>query len=129
MCKYYCDLNFQNKSIIYTSLLNDYYRYIITRWRLSNHDLSIETGRYSRPITPREDRLCETCNKLEDEYHVVFVCPLYYHIRIKYHHIITSETISKFLNPNFNQMKDTAQFLHEIEEWRRGSKNEVIHTL
>ena len=49
MCVYYSMFDFSEKSCIYSSFLNDYYRYILTRWRLSNHDLRIETGRRTRP--------------------------------------------------------------------------------
>lgn len=42
--------------------------------RLSNHKLSIETGRYSN--TPRSQRICKNCNMnlLGDEYHLFFIC-------------------------------------------------------
>ena len=93
--------------------------HIITRWRLSDHNLIIETGRYSRPIVDRADRKCEICNVIEDEYHAIFVCPLYKGIRVKYNHLTTCNSISQFLNPNYNNMKETACFLHEIE----GMKN------
>ena len=34
------------------SFVPEYLRVIVTRWRLSNHDLRVETGRYVRPWTP-----------------------------------------------------------------------------
>ena len=51
----------------------------ITRLRISCHPLSIETGRYSKPKIPVENRLCEMCNIncVEDEYHMLLVCPFY----------------------------------------------------
>ena len=30
--------------------------------RTGNHKLHIETGRYTRPITPVENRICSNCN-------------------------------------------------------------------
>ena len=119
MCKYYNDMNFMNKSCIYTSLFNDYYRHIITRWRLSNHNLAIETGRYKRPVIERENRICASCNVIEDEYHAVFRCPLYGIERRKYRHLMSCSSISEFLNPVYENVKNTAQFLHEIEELRK----------
>ena len=119
MCVYYSEFKFRGKSCIYSSFLNDYHRYIITRWRLSNHDLKIETGRYSRPITPREDRLCDKCGTLENEFHVIFQCELYKSVREKFPHIIASGSITDFLDPAYNQMKDTARFLHEVEVIRK----------
>ena len=51
----------------------------ITRLRISCHPLAIETGRYSQPKIPVEYRLCELCNMncVEDEYHMLLVCPFY----------------------------------------------------
>ena len=46
----------------------DYKRAVISRWRLSNHKLRIELGRYTRPPTPREERTYTNCGVLEDEY-------------------------------------------------------------
>ena len=121
MCIYYCNFNFIGKNCIYSSFLNDYHRYIISRWRLSNHDLKIETGRYTKPCTPREERLCNVCNSIEDEYHVIFVCPLYTTIRHNYVDLVESNNISMFLDPSFNRMKRTANFLHEIELFRKSN--------
>ena len=44
----------------------------ITRFRLGSHFLPIEKGRWTR--TPRELRMCNACNKLGDEKHVLFEC-------------------------------------------------------
>ena len=35
-----------------------------TKLRLSDHNLMIEEGRRKRPMLPRIERLCNTCNKL-----------------------------------------------------------------
>ena len=115
MCEYYSQFHFSEKCCIYSSFLDDHHRYIITRWRLSNHDLRIETGRRTRPYTERVDRKCTECKLLEDEFHVVFVCPLYNTARRKYQHLLASNSIAMFLNPCFENMRDTALFLHEIE--------------
>ena len=118
MCIYYNGFNFNEKSCIYSSYLNDYYRYIITRWRLSNHNLKIETGRYTRIPNDRSSRVCETCNILEDEHHVIFVCPRYTQIRGRYPELVYSGIIATFLNPGYLQVKDTACLLHDIEQER-----------
>ena len=50
-------------------------RYItetIIKFRLGNHFLPIETGRWTR--RPREERVCETCDVLGDEKHMLFEC-------------------------------------------------------
>ena len=53
------------------------HRNILTRFRTSNHKLHIETGRYTRPITPVENRICSNCNSksVEDELHFPMYCP------------------------------------------------------
>ena len=67
MCVYYHDFIFREKVASYFSFLNDYYCVIITRCRLSNHDLLIETGHYTKPYTVRENRLCKTCDTIVNE--------------------------------------------------------------
>ena len=42
------------------------------RFRLGAHNLRIETGRWSG--LKREDRLCNFCQKMDDEYHAIFEC-------------------------------------------------------
>ena len=57
---------------------NPKYRINLTRFRLSNHTLLIETGRYARPRIDRNERKCFKCeNEIEDEFHFVTICPLY----------------------------------------------------
>ena len=56
MVLYYGNMIEQEKPCIYQVFLSDYYRKIITRWRISSHKLKIETGRYARPYIKREDR-------------------------------------------------------------------------
>ena len=50
-----------------------------TRFRISAHNLAIETGRHTRPITPVEKRICGNCssNEVEDEIHVLLRCCKY----------------------------------------------------
>ena len=54
-------------------------RIAFSRMRLSSHRLKIETGRCSKPIIPKLERLCEcgTCN----EEHAILKCPLTEHLR------------------------------------------------
>ena len=50
-------------------------RRALTKLRTSNHNLAIETGRWTQ--TDRNDRLCTHCtqSKIEDEIHFLFDCP------------------------------------------------------
>ena len=51
--------------------------------RGSSHRLGVETGRYKKPPTSREDRICKHCDEyfnskcIDDETHVIESCPLY----------------------------------------------------
>ena len=52
-------------------------RKLLSKLRLSSHDLFIEKGRYTN--IPREQRLCKFCNSgnIEDEKHFIIDCTLY----------------------------------------------------
>ena len=81
MCYYRQITDISKKCIIYTSFMDDEKRSIITRWRLSNHKLQVEVGRYKTQPIPRENRICTNCRILEDEHHAIFVCPMFDTIR------------------------------------------------
>ncbi len=55
----------------------------MTRYRLSNHTLGIETGRYRQHWLPKESRICPYCThgEVETEQHFLTSCPNYQHIR------------------------------------------------
>lgn len=63
---------------------NKTFLYSLSRFRLSSHQLEIETGRYVG--LDRDERLCRKCNMrmIEDEYHFLLVCPKYSDLRRKY---------------------------------------------
>jgi exonuclease III len=92
-------------------------RKILTRFRLSNHDLAIEKGRYRR--IPRDERICEACGKgeIETEEHFLLKCPMYSEIRndlfakigIEFHsasmqNLLTNDSISFFIAKCLNKM-------------------------
>ena len=66
----------------------------VTKFRLSNHSLMIEAGRYKN--IPKEFRFCYFCpNKVETETHFLINCPAYVIIRDRmFAHV-------NILNPNF----------------------------
>ena len=49
----------------------------MTKLRLSNHRLAIETGRYMRPYKKPNERICPLCKKAEDEKHFLVSCLAY----------------------------------------------------
>ena len=65
-----------------TDIKNRKHQMMMSKFRLSSHDLEIETGRYGRkPIKPAE-RHCKLCQALnisimEDEFHLLMICPTY----------------------------------------------------
>ena len=86
--------------IIYNSDIPEYYRIVITRWRLSNHELKIETGRREVSFVPRELHVCATCGVLEDEEHVIYNCSLYDEIRLQFQGFLQSYLeVTRVLNP------------------------------
>ena len=61
------------------SPINTRHRIALTKLRLSNHKLVIETGRYSRPFKKPAERICPICKiEMEDEYHFINICPGYW---------------------------------------------------
>ena len=118
MIVYYVNLVSDEKSCIYDSFLCDEIRFLITRWRLSNHDLQIEKGR--RRDIPREQRVCDLCETLEDEEHVIFQCPRYVQVRQQHQEFLERRhTIELFLNPTFDTAIETSNVIREIEALRK----------
>ena len=103
---------------IYDSYVTDSCRTVITRWRLSNFEFAIETGRYRRPKVDRDKRLCKTCLEVEDEEHVLFVCPLYNQVRLSHPRIFNPpNSVKTILNPTTRDvLYETANVLRQIEK-------------
>ena len=118
MLKYYNSVvDTRKKSHIYCNYIDDRKRFIITRWRLSNHKLLIETGRYHTPYIEREDRKCWQCNVVEDEYHAIYSCPAFAFIRRNYEQLLTKyQTVKELLNPDVGDIYEVAELLTEIDD-------------
>ena len=56
-------------------------RTLLSKFRLSDHRLEVEVGRYHRPKKNPEERICTKCNILEDEIHCLMSCDLNKEIR------------------------------------------------
>ena len=69
-------------------------RKFLTRLRISCHRLLIETGHYSIPKIPAEDRLCKFCNLDQVEYkmHLISISPLYQQNREILYQIASKES-------------------------------------
>ena len=70
----------------YLDILPKVYRTQISKLRLSSHPLRIETGRYGNNRVERSQRHCQICdmNVVEDEFHFLFICRRYTHLRKTY---------------------------------------------
>ena len=107
---------------IYGQFLREDKRVAITRWRLSSHDLRIETGRYTSPRTPREARTCSKCPEyIEDEDHVLFQCPLYDSVRTRFRAtFLKLSTVYAMLNPtNIEDANMVGDIILDIEKIRK----------
>ena len=59
----------------YLSILKDrFMRTAMSKFRLGSHCFMVERGRWRRPKLEYNDRTCDTCGIIEDEYHVTFEC-------------------------------------------------------
>ena len=90
----------------YLYLVKDHrYRHAIAQLRTSSHILHIERGRYTKPRTPVNERLCTLCNCVEDELHFVTACTINQTER----KIMYDKICLKF--PNFSQLNDAEKFI------------------
>ncbi len=93
----------------------------LIRFRVSNHSLPIETGRWHN--IKREERICPYCrgNVLGDEFHFILECPNFEEDRIKYikRHIYIRPNILKlqtlFKTKNKNSLTQLSIFIAKID--------------
>ena len=77
-------------SIIYTAVKNFSERRNLVKFKISNHKLMIELGRYQIDHAPRENTLYPLCKskQIEDENHFLFQCQEYSSLRKVFLHQI-----------------------------------------
>ena len=76
-------------------------RQLLTKLRVSDHNLEIELGRYKK--IQREHRLCKVCKILDDEEHFFLHCQINSNVR---HSLINA---IKTHYPNFNQLDSNSK--------------------
>ena len=120
----------QNQMEYYLTYPNKKVRQNITKFRISDHSLLIETGRYFR--IPRDQRLCETCKIIDDEPHFFFNCKInvkpretllqnFIEIYPNFQSLNSTEKLSKILNPSTpDQIRTVASFIEQSLELRKG---------
>ena len=70
----------------------------VSKLRASSHNLEIERGRYTRPITNLEERLCPVCHVVDNDIHFVTRCHIDENLRVPLWDII------KRIQPDFFQI-------------------------
>ena len=95
---------------------------MLTKLRLSAHQLKIERGRYSN--TPVEDRLCRQCDlgEVETEEHFILTCPKYHQQRDDFlksagmteKDMAPNDKLIAILDPGKTQAPKCAKFLYDI---------------
>ena len=118
--------NCEYNDVLYNQFMREDRRIVLSRWRLSCHSLRVETGRYTNPITERAHRTCSVCTScVEDEQHVIFVCPIYNRIRRKYMDLLMRyPTAAEILNPLVvSDAELIGDMLLQVEELR---KDEIL---
>ena len=106
-------------SHVYDFHLNEEYRTLLSRCRFSCFDLAIETGRYRNILA--DQRLCSSCNMVEDEHHVLFICNRYTSIRIKFRDLLSKCVCAKdILQPSTMEIaKFAGKYIKHIEAIRK----------
>ena len=72
----------------------------------STQRVKIETCRYGLNRIPVEERLCESCQVVEDKFHVMMVCPLFNDIRSQF--ILQLNEVEQ----SFNDYTKEEQFIY-----------------
>ena len=76
----YYEINPDCDNIQYDKL-HELERITITRYRTGSHNLRIETGRHTNPITPREQRLCACGTEIQTLKHIAIESELLQELR------------------------------------------------
>ena len=77
------------------------FRNAIAQIRAGSHTLAIERGRYTRPKTPIQERLCKSCGVIEDEAQFILSCRINQRAELM-------ENIES-IYPEFNNMTENEQ--------------------
>ncbi len=101
-------------------------RKLISKFRISDHSLAIETGRYKN--IPRNERICTTCNVLDDEHHFFYHCRINNKLRPDFFNNFqindnnfTEVKLETVLNPSsMQQVKNLGAFIKQSIELKTG---------
>ena len=92
-------------------------RKLRSKFRLSSHDLEIETGRCVNKSMPPEQRICKICDLslVEHEFHFLMICPKFSTLRNSLFLDVNN------INPNFSASMDADKFV-----WLMSQEDEQI---
>ena len=82
------------------------YRRSLTKLGLSSHNLEIERGRHTKPVTPVIERLCIVCGVVDDELHFVTSCKKHTTERERLYSYVDSHV------PNFCNLNNAKRFIY-----------------
>merc|ERR1712082_560463 len=84
----------------------------LTKYRIGDHSLAIETGRHRQTWIPREDRWCSSCpqGEVETELHFLLHCNKYKEIRASF----SSKVNQKY--KEFETITDTSALQYFLGE-------------
>ena len=126
----YKNIKLNLKSEFYLSCQKFENRKLITKFRISDHNLQIEKGRYIK--IPREERLCQKCSRIEDECHFFLYCeknstlrkPFFDHLineNDSFLNLSETDKLKFILNPtSLNLVNKLGSFLKQSIELRTG---------
>jgi len=112
----------------YLSSVNvDKYRIALCKLRVASHWLNIERGRWNG--TPRNEKICRFCNKVENEYHFLFECTIYSTNRetylSRYYRIRPNmfKTVELFSSDKVKLLRNLAVYVYKAFELRQCLQN------
>ena len=120
----------ENEMEYYLSHPDKNIRQYFVKFRISEHKLLIEKGRYLK--IPRNKRLCTNCNEIDNEFHFFFNCEINNSVRNMLYQSMTDffpnfidlnneEKLIKILNPSTPmQIRTVASFIKQSLELREG---------
>jgi hypothetical protein len=115
----------------------------VARFRLGSHDLNIQSGRATRPVTVRSRRRCDMCNDgvCEDEVHFFHECPHYAEIRVVYPNMfdginfvqgVVDREVCASMNPDGEYVTDFGHFWYGMANYIKrclDSRNGLVGAL
>ena len=120
--KFYAQTKENFRKEIYIDTLPFKDRQRISKLLCSNHNLEIEKGRHTNPITVKALRICKMCTSgaIEDEDHFLNTCPAYTKLR---DNILTTPQVRPGTNNTILQYEpdEIARYLREANDLREDS--------